>query len=829
MSARLLTLVAGLAVAALAYETLTAQGTGRETPAAAAPTVGRAAAPAAAPAAQAPGTATAQATVLTQYCVGCHNNRARTAGLSLEGVDPANPAAHGEVLEKVIRKVEAGMMPPQGLPRPDAATMAGFIGSLKRNLDARAAATPMPGRAPLRRLNRTEYANAVRDLLQVDADVAALLPPDDSSYGFDNIADVLGSSPALLERYLNAAAEISALAIGNLEDVVPDSRTYVAPSDTTQNDHVDGLPLGTRGGMRIRHNFPVDGEYLIKVRLWRNNSSSIRGLSLPHDLEIAVDGRRVFLDTIGTEADYKALLTNPGDAEALIDPRTQVRVPVPAGPHTVTVAFVFKSDAENVTLLRPLLASHDPISVDGFPRVDWVLIGGPFDPTGPGDTPSRRHILTCRPTGASDEEACARRILGPLARRAYRRPVTQADLDPLLEFYRLGRGKGSFDAGIAMALQRLLTDPSFLFRYELDPPAAVPGSVARISDLELASRLSFFLWSSIPDDQLLDVASRGRLRAQGELARQVRRMLADPKSSSLVSNFAGQWLFLRNLQQSHPDTQEFPDFDDSLRQAFRQETELLFDSLIREDRSILHLLTADYTFVNERLARHYRIPGIYGSRFRRVPVTDEARRGILGHGSVLTVTSYPNRTSPVRRGKWILENILGTPPPPPPPNVPPLSAQASGTRPKTMREQMEGHRANPACANCHRLMDPLGFALENFDGVGAWRVKDGPTRIDATSQLADGTRVDGVVSLRNAILRRPDMFVTTATERLLTYALGRGLAYYDMPAVRTVVTGAASSDYAFSSIVLGIVNSVPFQMRMKPYPDGGDPALRAAQ
>lgn len=812
MRVRVLLLAAVVFVAAIAFETPQAQQA-------------RVPAPAVAPVA-----AGAQyKAVIDQYCVSCHSDRAKVGGLSLQSVDLANLPAHGDVWEKVVLKLEGGMMPPQGSRRPDAATTSGLVTWVKTTLDRTAAARPNPGRAPLRRLNRAEYANAIRDLLALDIDVASLLPPDDSSYGFDNIADVLGSSPALLERYLNAASEISSVAVGSLEDHVAASQTYVAPSDTTQNEHVDGLPLGTRGGMLIRHTFPVDGEYLFKVRLWRNNSSSIRGLSLPHDLEIAIDGERVFVDTIGTEADYKALMTNPGDAEALVDPRTQVRVPVKAGPHTVTVAFVFKSDAPNVTLLRPLLASHDPISVDGFPRVDWVLIGGAFGPTGSGDTPSRRRVFICQPTGAADEAPCARRILGTLARRAYRRPVTAGDLQPLMDFYQEGRAKGSFDAGIALALQRLLTDPSFLFRPERDPSSVASGAIARISDVELASRLSFFLWSSLPDDELLDVAARGQLRTPGVLSRQVKRMLADSRARALVSNFAGQWLFLRNLQQSHPDTQEFPDFDDSLRQGFRRETELLFENIMKEDHSIVELLTADYTFVNERLARHYRIPGVYGSRFRKVPVTEEARKGILGHGSVLTVTSYPNRTSPVRRGKWILENLLGTPPPPPPPNVPPLENAAAGSRPKTMREQMLAHRANPTCANCHRLMDPLGFAMENFDGVGAWRVKDGPSVIDATSQLADGTNVDGVVALRNSLLRRPDMFVTTATEKLLTYALGRGLVYYDMPAVRRIVNDAGTGGYKFSSIVLGIVNSVPFQMRMKPYPDGEDPALRAAR
>ena len=754
--------------------------------------------------------------VLDQYCVGCHNDRVKSADLSLQQVDLTHLDTNAEALEKVIRKVDAGMMPPQGARHPDPAVAAGLTTWLKQGLDRAAAATPNPGRSPLRRLNRAEYGNAIRDLLDLQVNVAALLPPDDSSYGFDNIADVLGSSPTLLERYLNAAGEISAMAVGSVEDNVASSRTYVAPSDTTQVEHVEGLPIGTRGGLLIDHTFPLDGEYLFKIKLWRNNSSSIRGLSQTNDVEISIDGRRVFLETIGTAADYKALLTNPQDAEALVDPRMQVRVPVTAGPHVISVAFVFKSDARDMTLLRPLLASHDPISIDGPPRVDWVLIGGPFNPTGPGDTPARRRLFTCKPASAADETACARRILSTVARRAYRRPLGNEDLDPLLEFYRRGRAKGSFDGGIALALQRVLSDPSFIFRPEMSPASAASGSVTRLSDIELASRLSFFLWSSIPDDRLLDLASRGRLNDRAVFDVEVRRMIADEKADAFVSNFAGQWLLLRNLQKSHPDTQEFPDFDDGLRQSLRQETEMLFANVLREDHSLLELLNANYTFVNERLARHYGIRGVYGSQFRRVPVTVDARRGLLGHGSVLTVTSYPNRTSPVLRGKWVLENLLGTPPPPPPPNVPPLAEQQGGTRPKTMREQMDAHRANPACANCHKLMDPLGFALENFDGVGAWRGREGQAPIDAAVVLADGTKVDGVVALRQWLLARPEMFVGTVTEKLMIYALGRGLTATDMPSVRAIVRDARPTNYAFGSIVHGVVTSTPFQMRIKP-------------
>jgi len=772
--------------------------------------------------------------LVKRYCVGCHNDRLKSGSLSLEPLDLVKLSDHADVWEKVVRKLEAGMMPPPGAARPAPAQTAAFVTGIKASLDQAAASKPNPGPSLLRRLNRVEYANAVRDVLALNLDVAALLPPDDSSYGFDNIADVLGSSPALLERYVNAASEISAVAVGSLEDNTAGSATYIAPADTTQIDHVEGLPLGTRGGLLIHHTFPLDGEYLFRVKLWRNNSSSIRGLSQPHDLEITVDGERVFLNTVGTPEDYVALLTNPGDAEALVDPRLQVRVRVKAGPHDVGVAFVFKSDAPNETLLRPLLASHDPISVDGVPRVDRVLIGGPFNPTGAGDSPARRRIFVCRPGGAGsppgavNDTACANRILANLARAAYRRPVTTADVRPLMDFYKHGRAAGSFESAIGLAIRRMLIDPAFLFRAETDPANAAPGTVSRVSDVDLASRLSFFLWSSVPDGQLLTLAGRGRLSEPAVLEQQVRRMLIDPKAKALASNFAGQWLYLRNLQQSRPDTQEFPDFDDSLRQGFRQETELLFDNIVRRDRSVLELLTADYTFVNERLARHYGIPGVYGSQFRRVAVTDEARKGILGHGSILTVTSMPNRTSPVRRGKWVLENLLGTPPPPPLPNVPPLKDPSALERPQTMREQMEEHRANAVCAGCHKLMDPIGFALENFDGVGAWRAKDGSSLVDASSQLADGTNVNGVIALRQALLARPERLVGTITEKLLTYALGRGLGPSDMPAVRRVVSTAARSNYRFSSIVLGIVDSVPFRMRMKPFPETDKAAATVA-
>jgi mono/diheme cytochrome c family protein len=759
--------------------------------------------------------------LLDRYCVTCHNQRARTAGLTLDTQDITNPPAGAAVWEKVIRKVRGGLMPPVGTPRPDRTALAGLASYLETSIDG--AARPTPGRTVLHRLNRAEYGNAIRDLLALDVDVQSLLPPDDSAYGFDNIADALGVSPVLMERYLSAAWKIAALSVGDPK-IAPTKETFRVRGDLSQDDHIEGLPIGTRGGTLVRYTFPVDGEYVISPKLYRETVNIIRGLEVAHDLEVTFDGERVLLARFGGREDEQANYLSPTAAGDDLEKRFQKRIAVKAGPHDVGVAFVKKSSAPTVDLLQPFLRERiDPITPVGIPELDKVTIEGPFNVTGPGDSPSRRRIFVCataRPTkeeglrgaGSADELACAKTILSTLARRAYRRPVTGAEMARLTGFYQSERTRsGSFDAGIENALVFMLVSPQFLFRFELDPAGATPDSVYRISDIELASRLSFFIWSSIPDDQLLNLAVQGKLQNPAVLEQQVKRMLADHRARALGSNFAGQWLYLRNLKSLRPDEDFFPDFDDNLRQALQRETELLFESIVLEDRSVLDLLSADYTFVNERLARHYGMENVYGDQFRRVAVRDDFRKGLLGHGSILALNSYANRTSPVTRGKYVLTNILGTPPPEPPPNVPPLDETPG--KPLTMRERMEEHRKNPACASCHKLMDPIGLALENFDGIGRWRVADAGVRIDASSTLWDGTQVDGPAGLRQAILSRPDQFARTATEMLLTYALGRGLEYYDMPIVRAVVKDAARNHYRFSSLVTGIVTSVPFQMR----------------
>jgi hypothetical protein len=704
------------------------------------------------------------------------------------------------------------MMPPQGRPRPANDDVYKFVSWLEASLDQAGIAKPDPGRAAIHRLNRTEYGNAIRDLLALEVDVTDLLPADDESNGFDNIADVLKLSPSLLEQYLSASRKISSLAVGDPSQPAI-TQVYRTSPDLAQDEHVEGLPLGTRGGLLIHHNFPLDGDYDFRVFLLRNIVGYMKGLEWPHQLEITIDGQRVFLAPVGGEEDNRMSDANFAAAADTIDARLKSRIAVRAGSHDVGVAFLRKNSAEYDEPLEPHTRDHDLQNMNGTPLVDRVDITGPYDIVGPGDTASRRRIFTCRPANAADELPCARKILGTVAKRAYRQPVGDADLDALIGFYQSSRKNGNFEAGIQNALAFILTAPKFLFRTELDPPAAASGSIHRISNLELASRLSFFLWSSIPDDELLNLASQGKLKDPAVLDQQVKRMLTDPKSTALVRNFAGQWLFLRNLQSAKPDGHEYPSFDDNLRQSFRRETEMLFESIIRENRSILDILNANYTFVNERLAKHYGIPNIYGTQFRRVTLKDQTRMGLLGQGSVLTVTSYPNRTSPVLRGKWILENILGTPPPPPPPNVPPLKENEDGAKPRSVRELMEEHRKSPACAGCHAVMDPLGFSLENFDGIGEWRSKDQSGPIDASGQLADGTKVEGPVTLRQALMKHPEQFVGTVTEKLLTYALGRGLEFYDMPVVRGIVHDASPNDYKFSSLIAGVVKSTPFQMR----------------
>jgi cytochrome c553 len=764
----------------------------------------------------APAPANETAAVLTQYCVTCHNEKLMTANFAIDRLSPERVQQNPAEWEKVVRKLRTGTMPPPGNPRPALEVYDATASWLEAELDRTAQTNP--GRPALRRLNRAEYGNAIRDLLDLHVDVESLLLPDDAAFGFDNIGDLLDVSPTLLERYLTAADRVSALAIGDAATPAG-SQTYSARGDQSQNLDREGMPLGTVGGLMARHIFPLSGEYEFRVHLLRNNLEGIRGLEHPHQLEISVDGERLLLQTVGGDAEAGRPGATITDKSDFTDARLRVRVAIQAGPRDLAATFVRKI-GESTARLRPFDRSNaDTYESIGRPHVETLTVLGPFMASGAGDTPSRRRIFICRPDNRSpsrDEEACARKILSTLAQRAYRRPVTAADLELLLPFYREGRQKGTFETGIQLALRRLLASPTFVFLAEGDPQN--PGAAARISDLELATRLSFFLWSSIPDDTLIDLASRDRLHQPAILEEQLRRMLADPRSDAMAENFAGQWLHLRNLEGIHPNTDEFPDFDNDLRLAFQREAELFFSSVLREDRNVMDLLTADYTFVNERLARHYGIPQVYGSRFRRVTLGPEfdARRGLLGKGGVLMSTSRADRTSPVLRGKWILENVIGTAPPPPPPNVPPLETKP-GAKPRTIRERMSAHRA-PGCVSCHQLIDPLGFAMEGFDAVGAWRTHEAGAPIDASSRLADGRAVNGVGELRAALTARPDAFVQTLTEKLLTYALGRGLQHYDMPVVRGIVRDAKARNYSFTSVMLGIARSAPFQMRAGPKP-----------
>jgi hypothetical protein len=771
-----------------------------------------------------------QRALLDKYCVTCHSDRAKTGGLTLQKLDVANTGANAETWEKVIRKLSVGAMPPSGMPKPSPADTKALVTYLEISLDKAYAANPSPGHATLHRLNRTEYANSVRDLLALDVDAASLLPPDDESYGFDNNADVLGVSPSLLERYISASRKVSRVAVGDLSQGAV-AQTYRARPDLSQDTRVDGMPLGTRGGLLMHYNFPLDGKYTVKIVLARNTVDVIRGLEEAHQIEILVDGARVFLASVGGTSDTEALVKNPAEARMMIESRLQARIPVKAGPRTVSVTFLQKDAAEDDYILEPFLRTTlDPVNEAGLPHVDQVVISGPYTPTGPGDTPSRRKVFTCRPANSGEEVACAKKILTTLARRAYRRPITPNDTETLLTFYQAGRNQGgSFDAGIERGLRLILSNPEFIFRFERDPATVAAGSSYKIDDLELASRLSFFLWSSIPDDELLNLAVANKLSQPATLDAQVHRMLADPRANALSTNFAAQWLYLRNLKNFAPDPNDFPDFDDNLRQDLRTETELFFGSVVNEDRNVLDLMNADYTFVNERLAKHYGIPDIYGPRFRRVTLTDEARRGLLGQGSILTVTSIATRTSPVLRGKWILTNILGTPPPAPPPNVPALKENTEGGKVLSVRERLEEHRKSAVCASCHKIMDPLGFALENFDAIGQWRARseDGAV-IDASGVLLDGSKVDGPTTLRAALMSRPEVFVTTLTEKLMTYALGRGVEYGDEPTIRAIIARAAADQYRFSDLISGIVKSPQFRMKLKAVPDAASPAVKTA-
>jgi mono/diheme cytochrome c family protein len=763
--------------------------------------------------------------VLKRYCVTCHNERLKTAGLVLETTDPA---ARPDTWEKVIGKLRLGTMPPAGLPRPDRATYDKLATWLETEIDRAAAVRPDPGRTEaVHRLNRVEYRNAVRDLLSLDVDVTSLLPADDADqHGFDNIADVLSVSPSLLERYLLAARKIARIATGRPPSATV-SEAYDVPLLRNQDDRVsEDLPFGSRGGVAIRHYFPVPGEYSVKVRLVRTYVDCIKGWGEPHELEVRLNGALVKRFTVGgadvgkpSPSSFCGNLFGDAEWEFYVregDSDLTVPLTVGAGTHTVAVTFA-REMWEPEGILQPRVPTFT-LAIDempdGRPAVDRVVITGPLQDNPAPDRLSASRLYTCLPTSAADEARCARQILSAVARRAYRRPLTTADVETVLGFYEAGRARDGFAAGIQAGLERVLVAPDFLFRFETEPKQTPAGAAYRITDLELASRLSFFLWSSIPDDALLDLAARSKLRSPQELDRQIARLLADPRSDSLVENFVGQWLELRNIGNVSPDPELFQDFDENLREAFKTETELFFASQLRRDRSVTESLTADYTFVNERLAKHYGIPNVYGSRFREVAVPAGPRRaGFLSHGSLLTVTSYPNRTSPVLRGKWVLNNLLGAPPPPPPPDIPGLPESGEGGKPATVRERLERHRQNALCATCHSQMDPLGFALENFDAIGRWRTHDAGAAVDATGALPGGAPFDGPAGLRDLLLSHQQEYVATVTEKLLAYALGRAVTPRDRPAIRQIVREARSQDYRWSAIIGGIVDSVPFQMR----------------
>jgi mono/diheme cytochrome c family protein len=790
----------------------------------------------------------AQQAIFQRYCLTCHTEAMKRRGavpIALESLDLSNTRRDADVWEKVVRKVRTGMMPPPGMPRPDKAAHEGFASWLETELDRAAAAAPNPGRTePFHRLNRTEYRNVIRDLLHLDVDVESLLPSDDASYGFDNIAGVLKVSPTLMERYLAAAQKITRAALGSSPSQ-PNVGYFRLADDLQQDDHLDGLPVGTRGGTAIRYTFPTDGEYEIRVRLARDLNESVPVYAEDQHLEVSLDGHRLRLFTLpgvrpevpATPQARPAAPQGQGGQIVAIEQNTprlsgrerqerntadqtwDVRVPVKAGERDLTVAFLkITSALDETTRLpfeRPFPAGVNIPETRKGVHLRSVEIVGPYAPAGAAESKSRRRIYVCQPAAAAGERACARTILSTLARRAYRRPVNETDLRRLLALYDASRATGTFETGLEQAITRLLVSPEFLFRIERDPANVAPNSVYRVSNVELASRLSFFLWSSIPDDELLDAAARGRLTDPAVLAQQVRRMLADRRSEIFIKNFVGQWLYLRNLAATGPVATIFPDFDDSLRQAMRTETEMFVDSIVREDRGAMELLSANYSFLNERLARHYGVPEVTGSHFRRVSFgKDSVRGGLLGQGSILTVTSHPDRTSPVVRGKWILENILGTSPPPPPPNVPELKPTGAPGQVLSMRDRMVQHRASPACASCHAVMDPIGLALENLDGVGRVRtLGESSEPIDASGSLPDGTRLVGPAGLRQALLTKSDQFVTTLTEKLLIYALGRGVEHYDAPTVRAIVRESADDGYRLSNLILGIVRSAPFQMR----------------
>ncbi len=778
-----------------------------------------------------PGATTPHRTLLDRYCVTCHNSQLNTAGLALDTMDLTRVNTGAAVWEHVIRKLRVGAMPPPGRPRPDHTATAALVSYLETELDRAALARPVAGRTEtFHRLNRAEYQNAIRDLLKVKVDVSGLLPADDADeHGFDNMAAVLSVSPTLLERYMSTARKVSRLAVG-LSPPVATTETHSVPLLMYQDDRLsEDLPFGSRGGIAIRHRFPVNGQYSIKLRLQRTYTDYIRGLGTPQQLDVRVDGRLIKRFTVGGAAPPHAtpvpasfagntpLFGHP-DWETYVleaDNDLEVTFNAEAGERVVGISFERKLwQPEGV--LQPRQTGF-PLAINerwnGNALVDRVDIGGPHRIDGPGDTASRRTIFTCHPDRGDPAADCAKEILSKLSRRAYRRPVGEHDLDVLLDFYETRGRTDGFEAGIQLALQRMLADPEFIFRVERDAEGTAPGTSYPVSSIALASRLSFFLWSTIPDEALLDLAISGELRDPAVLAGQVHRMLADPRASALVDNFIGQWLLLRNIPNVTPDPNIFPTFDENLRGAFKRETELFVESIVRDDQSIVDLLGADYTFVNERLAAHYGIRGVYGNRFRKVTLSDERRGGLLAHGGLLTVTSYPNRTSPVLRGKWVLENLLGSPPPAPPPDVPSFPNRGRDGQPATARQLMEQHRENPVCAGCHAPMDPLGFALENFDAIGAWRTTDARAQIDASGAMPTGTTFDGLSGLRALLVDNPEPLVNTVTEKLLAYALGRSLEHFDYPTVRRITRNAAATDYRWSSLVLGIVKSPPFLMR----------------
>ena len=751
--------------------------------------------------------------LVDEYCLSCHDKDHEKGQLVLETIAEDDIAEHPDVWEKVVRKLRARLMPPVGKERPDDPTYDTVVSFLEKSLDRAAIAKPNPGRtATIRRLTRTEYRNAIRDLLTLDIDVTSMLPADESSYGFDNVT-VGDLSPTLLDRYVTAAEKISRVAVGR-SGKSPGGETIRIAADVTQEEHLEGLPIGTRGGALVKYTFPEDGEYEIQIRLTRDRDEHVEGLSEPHDLELLLDRDRVQLFTVKPPVREAGVAETEQPSHAKVDQHLKIRIPVTAGPHAIGVTFPKKPSVVLESMREPYQTHFNSYRHPRIqPAIYSVSIIGPYEPKGPGDTPSRRRLFISNPTTPADEDRAAKRILASVMRRAYRRPITDADIQGPFALYRKARVDGDFDAGIEMALSGVLVSPQFLFRVETEPAGVPPGTPYRVSDLELASRLSFFLWSSIPDEPLLKAAETGTLHQPAVLERQVRRMLADTRSRALVDNFAEQWLHLRNLDSTTPDMRLFPDFDDNLRRAFREETELFVDSVLREDRSVLDLLRANYTFVNERLAKHYGIPNVYGTRFRRVTLDEGSwRGGLLRQGSILAVTSYATRTSPVLRGKYVLDNFLGVPPPPPLPDVPALKDNTVNGN-LSVRERLSEHRTNANCAPCHNMMDPLGLSLEKYDAVGRRRTAEAGTAIDASGGLPDGSKFGDVNGLESALLRRPELFVGTVTEKLMTYALGRGLDYYDAPATRAIVRNARAQNFRMSSIILGVVKSQPFQMR----------------